>query len=396
MYQLTYYCIVLNLNISKLVKFVLFSLFVITLLLLIISIGYRSNKKSNESKVISPPTINPSPSPYFFSFPTSSIDIPNSPSSLPTYQPTPVILKKDLQNTYIVKKVLVLDFNPVIEGQGKRLRELKGWNDPIILEKQFISSVEKASHGFLKYQIVKRISDIDLIPQKQDGFSYTDESYLDVIEGRTKEYRPDAPIDYSKILADYNVCEQRNREEIDELWLWGGPWFGYWEAVMTGPKAYFTNAPPIQGTACTKLLSIFGFSYERDEAVMLEDLGHRFEGTMTDIFQESILSGGQASTDWGKFTMIDKYYPKNAHCGYVHYPPNALSDYDWSNDTSVYSNCDEWLRFPDVKDKKELINCTKWNCNQRDYLIWWLTHIPHDLGETNGRLNNWWRYLITN
>jgi hypothetical protein len=37
------------------------------------------------------------------------------------------------------------------------------------------------------------------------------------------------------------------RGEIDEIWLFGGPYFGFYESRMAGPGAFWCNAPPLPG-----------------------------------------------------------------------------------------------------------------------------------------------------
>ena len=277
----------------------------------------------------------------------------------------------------ITKKVMLLIFNPVIESQNnQKLTQLLNWSDPDQLTQQYILDVKDSSGGIVNYQI-------DGFPVKADGFRYSDETYLECWRDHSKCHGPDS-VDYYKILSDYDVCAKRNRGEINELWLFGGPWFGYWESVMPGPGAFWTNAPPLYNSTCQKQLHIMGFSYERGVSEMLENLGHRVEGTMNQ-------NGNSA---WDKYTWFDKNHPGNSQCGNVHYAPNSDSDYDWSNQKTVASSCEDWLNYPSLTGTVETFNCSRWNCDGYQYKKWWLSHLPKYTGKTDGKWNNWWRYVL--
>lgn len=287
-------------------------------------------------------------------------------------------------------RVFVLEYNPVLEDYGgKRLVEYKGWNTPTALESQYVADVATASNNSMNYSIAQRIV-IDAIPTKNDGFTYTDATYLSCLSNPSTCHQPDTA-DYLKILTDYDVCGKRNRGEIDEVWLWGGPYFGYYESIMTGPNAFWTNGGPLLGSTCNKQLNIMGFNYERSTAEMLHDLGHRFEGTMRHVYGGWNMTNPQTPWDW--FTVVDKDLSGKAGCGRVHFATNSLRDYDWGNTATVTSSCDDWLNYPNLTGTTTQISCQAWECSQHGYMKWWLNHIPKTSGTSNGILNNWWCYV---
>lgn len=285
------------------------------------------------------------------------------------------------------KKVMLLIFNPVIESHNnQRLINLLGWNNPDILTQNYINDVKEISHDFVNYQVSQRL-EVDDISQLADGFKYTDETYLACWNDHSKCHDRGLSwlVDYYKILDQYGVCNKLNNGEIDELWMFGGPWFGYWEVTMAGPGAYYTNSSPLTNTACQKKMLIFGFSYERGVSEMLEDLGHGIEGTMAHIYGEEPRWSHSTNTPWGKFV---------AGCGWMHYAPNSVQDYDWDNQRTVTSTCDDWLNYPNLTETTKQINCSIWNCDGYQYKKWWLNHLPHVTGSTNGKFNNWWKYAV--
>ncbi|MDP2363352.1 MAG: hypothetical protein Q8M94_06235 [Ignavibacteria bacterium] len=289
---------------------------------------------------------------------------------------------------------MLIIFNPIIESQGnKKLTELKGWNDPDQLTQQYIQDIREASGNIVNYSVVERLEVDDINPLK-DGFDYTDETYLQCLNDSSNCHIP-WEADYLWILQTYNVCAKLNSNQIDELWMFGGPWFGYWEAVMAGPGAFNTNGPPISGTTCQRKLNIMGFNYERGVSEMLEDFVHRSEGTLSYVFgEDSRWGGGNYTTPWGKYALSDVTAPGKAACGWAHYAPNSQQSYDWSNQRIVSSSCEDWLNYPNLTGAFQQFNCTRWNCNGREFLKWWLKHLPKAPGFSDNKLNNWWRYIV--
>ena len=306
---------------------------------------------------------------------------------------------------------MIIDFNPILESQGGvRLRQYKNWNDPANLETQYMADISEASAGFANYQVVERL-EIDDIPVKTDGFHYTDTSYLDCLSNSTNCHADTGNglfADYLRILTDYDVCGKRNRGEIDELWLWGGPYFGYYEAIMTGPNAFWVNGGPLAGSSCTKQLNIMGFNYERGVSEMLEDFGHRAEGTMAYIYGGWTFSYGPNKNAPPNPHMWDQYSARgfdtgiSAGCGNIHgslntpmYDPQNPWGYDWTNQNTIQSRCEDFNNYPNLTGQTTAINCNAWGCESRSGKKYWLAHLPKYTGlAPDGKLNNWWKYAV--
>jgi hypothetical protein len=129
---------------------------------------------------------------------------------------------------------------------------------------------------------------------------------------------------------------------------------------------------------------------------MLESYGHRIESVLS-------LTVGQGVWDhqrnrenvWNKFTRVDKDFPGESEVGNVHYAPNSKSDYDWDNPTEVWTYADDWLTYPHLPRHKKLLNANTgaWNGIVQHHL-WWMQHLPHHPGITDGFYNNWWQYIV--
>lgn len=290
----------------------------------------------------------------------------------------------------IQPRVLVIIHNPVIPAQGgRKLSAVLRWQDPERLAQQYIADVQNASHGYARYTIVERI-EVDGFPVKADRFVYTADSYMRCWQARTGWHQPDG-VDYGRILSDFQIIPRINEDRIDEVWLFGFPYAGYYESIMVGPGAYWCNAPPLENRQARRRFVIMGFNYERGVGEMLENLGHRTESIMQHVFRGQ---RGQANL-WERFSRYDKTHPGQAECGNVHFAPNSERDYDWGNPRIVPSRCDNWLRFPDLNGPPRPVNCREWgNGDIRQHHLWWLRHLPHVDGASNGISHNWWQYIM--
>ena len=303
------------------------------------------------------------------------------------------------ENTPAVKpidvKVLVLNFNPIFpQHNGKRLHEVGRWQDPRDLAAGYVADTKEASKGLIQYQIVDW-KDIDGFPVKTDGFTYTKEEYLKCHVTNKGWHQPDGT-DYPKVLAQFKIVERIESGEVDEVWWFGGPYFGYYESAMAGQGAFYINGGVFDKVPCKRAFAIMGFNYERGVAEMLHDLCHRTESTMSRVF-----GGWQADKldhDWAR-------YAANAHkakgmpgVGDCHFPPNAQKDYDYTNKRFVESAADDWLNYPHLKGATKQVNCETWGGPDyhRNYMKWWFARLPRAPGinAQNGRLNNWWEYVF--
>ncbi len=287
-------------------------------------------------------------------------------------------------------KVMVINYDPIIKAEGKKLHEVCNWNDPKILTEEYINDLKECSGGNVQFKVTRWV-EVDAFPIKADGFLYTEEIYMKCVREWKGWHEPDA-VDYKAIISDFNLAERVENHEIDEVWVFAPPFTGFWESTMAGGSAYFCNSPPVENVKCSRIFIIMGFNYERGVGEMLEDFCHRAESIMTHVYGSWEPKETHA---WNRFTLYDKIAPGKSACGNTHFAPNSISDYDWGNKTMVMSSCDDWLNYPDLTGKKRLVNCEEWgNGDIREHHKWWLHHLPKVSGKTDGKLNNWWNYIV--
>jgi hypothetical protein len=300
---------------------------------------------------------------------------------------TPIPLEGDA----LRPRVLLIVFDPILNREGGRmLSDALGWHNVDALTRDFIADVRECSGGFVDFQIVDRV-DADRWLVKADGYCYDEDTYLACWRAGSG-WHPADQVDYEAILSDYNLLARVQADEIDEVWLFAFPYAGFYESIMVGPHAFWCNAPPIdRRIGVSRRFVIMGFNYERGVGEMLESLGHRFESHLKHTWRTF---SGEANL-WQQFILYDKIAPGRANCGWMHYAPNSERDYDWGNPRTVWSNCDQWLNFPDVRWAPKAVNHYEWGGgDMRAHHKWWFHHLPHAPGETRGISNNWWLYGV--
>ncbi|MFZ6029942.1 MAG: hypothetical protein ACOYYS_19685 [Chloroflexota bacterium] len=329
--------------------------------------------------------------------------------------PAPRTPRNDALET-ITPRVLAINFDPVVDAQGTRLTKKMGWKRVDDLIAGFIADMEEVSHGLVKYRYdpANRI-DVDTFPHKTDGFQYTSTAYLNMMQDEKTHHEPDG-VDYWRIVRDYGLIEKVTANEIDEVWLFGGPYFGFWESHMVGKGAIWCNSSPLANSeSCARRFVIMGFNYQRGVGEMLHDIGHRMESIVAHVYNASnaLHNAYRAvdpriqppigpehfanpKNDFERFMLFEKIAPGSAGVGLVHMPPNADKDYDWRNTNPALSTCDCWLNYPDLQGTPRSITCDEWGqqAGGDGHIKWWLKRIPHAPGSKNGILNNWWRYTM--
>jgi hypothetical protein len=293
--------------------------------------------------------------------------------------------------TPVRPRVLLIIYNPRVPGEGgRKLHQVLNWNDPDLLTQQYIADLREISHGYANYEIVERI-EVDDMPVKLDGFQYRADDFVARWRARGDFHQPDA-VDYHHILDHFAIIDRVNSDQIDEVWLHGFPYAGFYESLMVGPGAFWCNSPPLPNSSHSRRrFVVMGFSYERGVGEMLENLGHRAESIMNHAYRRA--SG--AANLWQRFSRYDQTHPGQAEVGTMHFAPNSVRDYDWGNTTFVPSRCHTWRNFPDRQGEVRQVNCQEWgNGDIRQHHLWWFRLLPHAAGATNGISHNWWEYVI--
>jgi len=291
----------------------------------------------------------------------------------------------------ITVRVAVLNFDPVVGDST--LHQHLNWASPTALADEYVANINDISHGQVAMNIVSW-RDVDAFPIKTDGFEYSLREFQACWNDRSTCHQPDG-IDYLRMVEDYDIAQGIDQDTFDELWIFGAPYMGFWESSMAGPGAFYINGGVFPEVGTSEPFVIMGFSYERGLAEMLHNLCHRTEATMEKV------SGGwdttDLSTDWARFAANAHQSNGISAVGSCHYPANGTSDYDYDNLSTVLSNAEGWMTYPEIGTAQDSINAETWGGPnyQLNYMKWWFRHLPHSSElSSEGMLNSWWDYVF--
>lgn len=361
------------------------------------TIGEISIRPPADTPVVTPTVIGTlTPSPTNSVNPTATVTVSASPTSTPT--PTSATPTVRVQETYALnRKVFLLIFNPTYSN-GQTLIQNRGWEDPDSLTSQAIAWWKTTSRGRVNYSVAQRLV-VNDFTYLEDGRKYTEATFEACLANDANCYKDQYSnwmmMDYEKMLVDYGICGKLNSGEIDELWMYGGPYFGFYESRMAGPGAFFYNSSPITSSNCGKRIAIMGYSYERALAEIIEDFGHRFEFTLYHVFRNS----GSTIPMWRYFMARpgSSVAGTNYGIGNTHSPANTSKDYEWDNPTVVNSFATDFFEnYPNFSTSRTTqVSCATWGCTQLGYFRWMFQHMPTYPGTAqNGTKLDWWGYLF--
>ena len=299
------------------------------------------------------------------------------------------------------KKVYVIIYNPLLSN-GKTLIQEMGWNNPQLITQQTVDFFRLASHNLVDYQVVETTVVNDEWPVLADGFQYTEATFMPVINHTQPGHQPEG-VSYNAIVnsARFDICGKANRNEIDEVWIYNGPYFGFYESTLVGPGAYWYNSPPVPGPfTCNRLIPIMGPSPERTMTEAVHNFGHRTESTMRQVYGS--WEQNRTAHNWDRFGLVDFQSPAYNYsgCGSTHYPPNGTSDYDYGNPGTTQTTCDDFANYPNLGDPAttaQPVTCSRWGCTEtgvNGYAGYWFGHLPYFFGcADDQKSNNWWIYF---
>ena len=179
--------------------------------------------------------------------------------------------------TPLTRKVLAVDFRPAAVPAR--------WNRSDDLISQYIDAMRRASKDILAYQVVEKLN-VPEFPVLLDNRQYTDTTFSEVLADDKRAFRDASGnymlADYKRIIRDYVILQKVESEQIDEVWMFGGPYFGFYESRMVGRGAFWCNGPAIEQD-CRRFV-MMGFNYEREVKEMVHDYGHRSESILAKHF----------------------------------------------------------------------------------------------------------------
>jgi hypothetical protein len=191
--------------------------------------------------------------------------------------------------------------------------------------------------------------------------------------------------DYNAIMHRIGVREWVEKRGVKEIWIWGyhGSKMELWESNMASRWGDISNSDrdPHDLPVLSKTYTVYHYNYQRGESEATEDHMHQIE---------ALLRHQSEDLFWNRF--VGKV--GEGRCGWTHFPPNGVRDYDWANPQYVWTDIEDWR--PEGGGKKIFINSDRWNRDSLTWFIYWMQNLP---GANNGltyrgkRLSNWWQFI---
>lgn len=247
----------------------------------------------------------------------------------------------------------------------------------------------------LGYRVVHMVTAYEIMPPgKRAG-------------GKTRpEYFPD----YNKILERFGAGSMITNRNVKEIWLWGYHTAGIVpvESNMSSPatgdisnSSRFEDDLPVYD----RTFVLYNYNSMRWQAEAVHNHGHQLEAILSFINKRQ---DGNTDLFWNKFCgrqANGKF--QQGRCGNTHFPPNAIQDYDYLNQTLVESDCEDWN--PARTGKLKKVNAGTWGglpCKWPDgtepspktesqYYIYWMQNMPghgNNIKHGEHAMNNWWQF----
>ena len=298
--------------------------------------------------------------------------------------------------------VIVINFDPVLKTHDLlRLHQYLKWSDPWRLTEKMVEDAKLASKAYVDYRIVEKIEH-DGFPVFGNGFQYTEATFLEMWE-KDRSKADKGMTSFRWMFDKFDLPAKVKSKNVQEIWLWGAPYFS-WDELhwkIPGDKVPFqTENPwfyrPYDIPEVGRTIWIMGWNYERGEGEMLESYCHRIESVLSLTLGKGVWEPKTVRDNiWNQFSRIDRDWPGQSEVGTVHCAPNSKSDYDWGNTNLVWTYADDWLTYPRLpRQKKQLNAVTGGWAGIINHHRWYMAHLPHNPGVTDGFYNNWWQYIV--
>ena len=327
---------------------------------------------------------------------------------------TPLFVNRDSFAKHHVP-VLVIKFFP-LDDAGELDRAVVGSDFSYLPEDERDLSSIRERVDYLNREGIALMKTASKYKGRENSVPSLEYSILD-----QKEYLEPVPSngragsDKIAYLNRENICDYVDNQGVRQVWVWmyhndgsmnvvesnmamGRNVRAFWNFESYGDvsNSYREDDLP----TCQNTYTVYEFNYLRDLGEMVENVGHQFEHLINyfDGRDTTPSENWDELLFWGKF-VGSNFSQKivSPGCGWVHYAPNSIEDYDWYNENATYSDCEDWK--PDGSGQRRQVSCHTWSgasCTRDGGVAWkkwWMQRIP---GQGNGlaynerNLKNWW------
>lgn len=271
-------------------------------------------------------------------------------------------------------KVLILAYLPTedninlnsdLTGINMSLEAMKNKIDRMSVQAKFMLEEGSKYHGYsnsqskayMGYEIVDYIFVYDKLPTGLQIGS----------DGSMPVYRPH----YADIVETWNGKHYINDSGVDEIWLWGWHHGNIVPAESNMSSNHintYSDNGDISNSEHTDDLPkynntyvVYNYNYGRSANEAVHNHLHQYENMMWHI--SKIITGSEAFirekfSGWQHWDDLEKRTAPLGAVGDCHHPVNTDKDYDYRNETLVYSDIEDWN--PERTGEKKQINCNTW------------------------------------
>ena len=130
--------------------------------------------------------------------------------------------------------VLVISFDPVLKTrQNLKLHQYMKWSDPWKLTDKMVEDARVCSGGYVDYRVVEKI-DYDGFTTFRDGFTYTEETFLEMWEKDRKKANQ-GMTSFKWLFQKFDLAAKIKAQNLREIWLWGAPYMQWDELHWKTP-----------------------------------------------------------------------------------------------------------------------------------------------------------------
>ena len=219
--------------------------------------------------------------------------------------------------------------------------------------------------------------------------------------------------DYDYFIKKMDLVKQRNEGKFDMVWVYSIDPSSMYETCMVGRNAVRINGTPYIADCDDFVLA--GLTFSRSDGA-IESICHSCEAMLNYTYKvtDEMYNAKFSFDDYDELSSWQKFY-YNKHkgadgkevygVGQVHFSPNSMDNYEWKNDTPVYSYYDQFTTtYPDIDPAKAITFTassaymdnelySKYPTVNEQHHVWWLNCMPHFKGrDSEGYSLNWFDY----
>lgn len=327
--------------------------------------------------------------------PTPTTQVNTIPSVSPSPLPTP-------SQTQATIKVLSISYFPVSDGKldtknhiqdnygeysyslseiRKKVQDVQAGAITLLKEgSRYHGYKDARAIPYLNYEIVREIEHLEPVPLSD------------------KKYGSLPLPAYKQMLDRIQICDYIDTQNVQEVWLWTyqGTGKSLWESNFSSPvyqDISNSDRDPNDLPKCAHSYTVYDYNYGRGVSEAVEDHIHQYEALFNSVDKELFWNTFVGYFPGGNWAIANSSN-QNRRCGWAHFPPNGQKDYDWSNQATVTTDCENWN--PTTYSNPTAINCSRWECTSIGYFKWWMQNIPgfkNDVTYQSRKLRNWWEFV---